>query len=91
MHFDDLLLVSQAQSEILHTLAAEVAALLQQCSEEECEPSDHDISSALFKVLKNFTDVEKRCLGSIGPHVEETPTGANTASVSWWREPDPVC
>ncbi|KLJ05433.1 hypothetical protein EMPG_11079 [Blastomyces silverae] len=49
-YFDDLLSVPQAQPVILHRLAPEVAALLQQHSGEE-----YGVSSALSNALKNGT------------------------------------
>lgn len=82
-HFDDLLLVPQAQPEVIRPLAPEVVELLRQYSGKECEPSGHGISYALSDALKSgkviwshfaraVVQLDHRVVVKLGPNISIT-------------------
>ncbi|OAX80256.1 hypothetical protein ACJ72_05416 [Emergomyces africanus] len=57
---------------ILRRLTPDVAALLQQHSREEYEPSGHGVSSALSNALKNVVQLDHRVVVKLGPNISLT-------------------
>ncbi|KMU77151.1 hypothetical protein CISG_06188 [Coccidioides immitis RMSCC 3703] len=89
LRFNDLLSVPQAQLEILRPLAPEVTALLRRFSEEEGDPSDHGINSALSKALKGgeviwshfaraVVQLDHRVVVKLGPNISLTDADMTT-------------